>query len=390
MSTKASILFMSVLVLLFVSCAVPEAPTPPLGQEPTETPPDEAPSAEAVPNQEGMLNPGDMIGEMEITTAEEWDWDNNLFSLCIEGDARNETLYGDETVHFAEYPCDLYSGTHLILNCIGADDQVDDSLDDRWARLTGEMILDNRPINLPAFGPLEFFGGREIRIWNVHLKNVTPGVHTLACHAELDSKAETEIYNFAVSEPPKIEAPPDAKEMLFHGDSELFGTLDDFYGRLETALETNDLPHFWAGLEIIGESPLIFGDYAVFPYRGEGSDVQWKGLHFSKPYTRIGNSNKWLMVQQFEPDAVIEYRIEIDGEGQMDPMNPLRIEAFSNSSLLQMPAFEVPADTLFREDIAHGDLTENIIISSEYLGYDKHYRVYTPPGYASQDALPVI
>ena len=93
MSTKASILFMIVFVLLFVSCATPEAQAPaaeppPLDKEPAKAPPDEALSDSAEPDQDDMLNPGDMIGEMEITMAEAWDWENNLFSLCVEGGCR--------------------------------------------------------------------------------------------------------------------------------------------------------------------------------------------------------------------------------------------------------------------------------------------------------------
>src|SRR5210317_1361664 len=101
MFKKAFIPFLYVLLILLpVSCAAPDA---------------QAPATE----QEGMLNPGDKIGEMEITTAEEWDWDNNLFSLCIEGNAENEALHDDETVQYPEYLCDLDAGTQLLLSCMG-------------------------------------------------------------------------------------------------------------------------------------------------------------------------------------------------------------------------------------------------------------------------------
>ena len=373
MSTKTfNLILLGLLVLLLVSCASPA------GQV-------------QMSDQEDMLNPGDRIGEMEITTAEAWDWDNNLYSLCIEGDAENEALLEDETIKFHEYPCELYAGATLIINCAGVDEQPDDSLDERWARLETEMVFDGRPINLPAFGSLEnTYGGQTIRLWNVLLKNITPGEHSLRCYSEFDGEVYDGAYKFVVSEPPKLEAPPNAEELIFQGQSALFYTLADFFTLMETAVEEDDLQHFWAALAIVDQSPLIFGDYAVFPYKGDGKNVVWQGLYFTKPYTRIGQSKVWLMMQQFEPDAVLEYRIAVEGEEQMDPMNPLRIEAFSNTSVLQMPAFEYPEETLYREDIAHGVLTDNILLSSENLGYDKFYRVYTPPGYDSLDSLPVI
>ena len=81
---------------------------------------------------------------MEITAAAEWDWDNNLYSLCIEGNVENEALLGDETVKKREYPCNLYAGAALIFNCAGVDEQPNDSLDERWARLVTEMVFDGR------------------------------------------------------------------------------------------------------------------------------------------------------------------------------------------------------------------------------------------------------
>lgn len=381
MSAKTSGLFLILLLLLLpLSCTAPD------DQEPAGAPVDDAP-----PEQAEMLNPGDKIGEMEITTAEAWDWDNNLYSLCIEGNAANEALDADESVKNREYPCDLYAGAELIFTCAGVDAQPDDSLDERWARLETEMVFDGRAINLPAFGSLEnTYGGQTIRLWNVLLRNITPGEHTLWCRSTFDGETGEGTFKFFVSEPPKLEAPENAQELVFQGKSALFYTLADFFTLLETAVAEDDMGHFWAALDIVGQSPLIFGDYAVFPYKGDGRTVVWQGLYFSKPYTRLGESKIWLMMQQFEPDAVLEYRIEVDGEEQMDPMNPLRIEAFSNTSLLQMPAFEVPEETLYREDIPHGDLTDNLLISSAHLGYDKFYRVYTPPGYEGLESLPTI
>jgi hypothetical protein len=174
--------------ILLVSCVAPEAQAPGGGQG-------------------DLLNPGDKIGEMEITTAEAWDWDNNLYSLCIEGNAENEALHDDETVNYPEYPCDLDAGTGLLFSCmgvyIGSGESMDD-LDEKFAKFEREMLFDGRPLNLPAFGSLNFSNGvATFRIGNVFLKNMTPGEHTLICRGDFEGTKEGNTYHFTVSEPLK-------------------------------------------------------------------------------------------------------------------------------------------------------------------------------------------
>lgn len=170
------------LMMLPVSCATPDAQV-------TAT------------EQKGMLNPGDKIGEMEITTTEEWDWDNNLFSLCIEGIAENEALHDDETVLYPEYSCDLDAGTQLLLSCMAVYIEPGDSesLDEKFAKFEREMVLDGRPLELSAFGSLDFSDGvKTFRIGNVFLKNVTPGKHTLICRGDYEGTKEGNTYHFIV------------------------------------------------------------------------------------------------------------------------------------------------------------------------------------------------
>ena len=121
------------LALLFASCSAPAAEE--LAQVPLEV---------SAPRQEQMLNPGDRIGEMEITTADMWDTDIDIFSLCIEGNAENEALR-EEDRDVYEYSCDLDTGAQLIFSCIGVVAEADENLDELWSRLESEMILDGRP-----------------------------------------------------------------------------------------------------------------------------------------------------------------------------------------------------------------------------------------------------
>jgi hypothetical protein len=187
MFTKAFSPFLFILlILLLASCAPSEAQAP-------------------APGQGEMINPGDRIGEIEITTAEAWDWDMNLYSLCIEGNAENEALHDDETVNYPEYPCDLDAGTGLLFSCmavyIGSGESLDD-LDEKFAKFEREMLFDGRLLNLPAFGSLDFSNGvATFRIGNVFLKNMTPGGHTLICRGDFEGTKEGNTYHFTVSEP---------------------------------------------------------------------------------------------------------------------------------------------------------------------------------------------
>lgn len=142
---------------------------------------------------------------MEITTAAAWNWDNNLYSLCIEGDEANMALHRAET-NPVVYECDLSAGAQLLFSCAGVfDESPEYTLDDKWAKFSTEMVFDEHPLNLTAFGPLEFTGvtGRDkYRIWNVLLKNLASGEHVLYCRSELDDEVMEGTYHFTVSEAP--------------------------------------------------------------------------------------------------------------------------------------------------------------------------------------------
>jgi hypothetical protein len=220
-------------------------------------------STEVPASEESMINPGDMSGEMEITTAEEWDWDNNLSSLCVIG------KYSDEEFQAAEeIECKVLAGAQIIFNCAGA---CADSLDDveaAWPEQRIDLAFDGQAINLPPFGVLEWQYGDNCRIWNVMVKNMTPGEHTLHCaHQNEDNQFFDITYRFITSEPSKLEVPPGAAEMLFNGQSDRFSNLAEFYDLLQNAVDNGQLYEVWNPVKATGQMPLIFGDYAVFLYR---------------------------------------------------------------------------------------------------------------------------
>ena len=75
--TKWPIYTILILVLLLLaSCTVPAPPT----ISPTSL--SSGDTATQSSGTEDMLEPGDMVGEMQFNIAPEWDWDRNFHGLC--------------------------------------------------------------------------------------------------------------------------------------------------------------------------------------------------------------------------------------------------------------------------------------------------------------------
>ena len=107
---------------------------------------------------------------------------------------------------------------------------------------------------------------------------------------------------------------------------------------------------------------------------------------------RLGETDLWMCTGQFPLDARLEYQMVLDGDQQvLDPLNPLsEVGGLATKSVLRMPDYVEPAFTEFHEGVPQGKLTENLTLSSASLGYDVHYRVYTPEGYAQLSRLPAL
>jgi enterochelin esterase family protein len=62
------------------------------------------------------------------------------------------------------------------------------------------------------------------------------------------------------------------------------------------------------------------------------------------------------------------------------------------NSELRMPDYNYPEETVRRDGVPRGELSGDVKILSERLGYDVNYRVYTPAGFQSnqKERLPVV
>ena len=66
------------------------------------------------------------------------------------------------------------------------------------------------------------------------------------------------------------------------------------------------------------------------------------------------------------------------------------MSGFGLNSEIRMPEWAEPWEITLQEGTNRGTLSDNILINSTNLGYDIHYKVYTPYGYDNLDNLPVV
>lgn len=154
----------------------------------------------------------------------------------------------------------------------------------------------------------------------------------------------------------------------------------------------------WDKLKIDNQIPYRLGDSVAFLFRGEAESVSWAG-DFNRwqpgqpEYSgiRSGLANVWTAVQRFPADARLDYKIVVDGRWILDPDNPYQqMGGMGSNSVLHMPDWKFPEETELAPGVIRGNLSDNILIKSEKLGYSIHYKVYIPYNYGLSESLPVI
>jgi enterochelin esterase-like enzyme len=182
-------------------------------------------------------------------------------------------------------------------------------------------------------------------------------------------------------------------------ESEPFTSIEEFQIALEGALiDVGEFEALWTRLLENQQIPLTIGETAIFLYRGEAETVEWYGDFNSWGYTanalgeRQGDTDLWMLTQEFPSDARLDYKIVLDGNNWiLDPNNPLQqMNAFGPNSEVRMPDYVPSPYVIYRDDIEHGTLTDDQLIDSTNMGYSINYRVYQPVNYSELDDLPVI
>jgi hypothetical protein len=114
---------------------------------------------------EGMINPGDKIGDFLITTG---DGDEVTFVTKLHCPFDNSTQTES---------CEQPVGTKVNVSQGIFADPSGKTLDELWSEQTHEMVIEGRPVNLQAFGSIDFNNSMvgTVRVWNVVIVTDKPG-----------------------------------------------------------------------------------------------------------------------------------------------------------------------------------------------------------------------
>ncbi len=179
-------------------------------------------------------------------------------------------------------------------------------------------------------------------------------------------------------------------------------TYDEFMGAVQGAVENGTVDELWQEIVASGQMPIIYLNHVIFMHEAEADSVAWAseflGFSFATfsarqlEGTRLGESNIWMAEATLPYDGRFNYNLVVDGEVIMrDPLAQYQqLEGAGYNSTLYMPGYEYPKDTIPRDDIETGTLSEDIILLSENLERDVNVRIYTPVGYDQLSDLPVI
>ena len=201
-----------------------------------------------------------------------------------------------------------------------------------------------------------------------------------SCSDETDTKATLlEYHSFSSIE--------DFKQTLFA----IAGLPDDSEReiRLEALLDS---------MVSNNQIPFAINDSVIFIYQGNTSQVKWvgdfNGWNANAGYSgiQVSGTNVWIAEKSFPPDARLDYKIVVNNSTWiLDPLNRfIQYSGFGPNSELRMPAWQYPQEKIRNAAILGGNVSDNYRISSEYLGYDVQYKIYTPKLYANLSNLPVI
>ena len=136
------------------------------------------------------INPGDKIGDFLITTGDETNLANSSDLNC--------NKQGDEEI----YMCEVKVGKDPNVSNGIYDDQYSGKLDELWSNHTYEMTINDRPVNLQAFGSIDSQHPTvgPMRHWNVVIVADKPGEITVHSKAMVggDPFEDTTTYAFIV------------------------------------------------------------------------------------------------------------------------------------------------------------------------------------------------
>jgi enterochelin esterase-like enzyme len=156
----------------------------------------------------------------------------------------------------------------------------------------------------------------------------------------------------------------------------------------------DEVSRFLQLLKTLG-TPMIEGPQVNFIYYGPqarrveltGEFNQWGRDGQAIPMASLGPSGFFYHTMQLSEPARLEYKFIIDGEWQLDPFCPNRIDnglGEANSYFI-VGDFQEPAELQWRDDIRHGRV-EQFEFSSKRLDNTRRVYVYLPAAYGDDPA----
>jgi enterochelin esterase-like enzyme len=146
-------------------------------------------------------------------------------------------------------------------------------------------------------------------------------------------------------------------------------------------------------------SPLIEGDnLAGIAWYGRAQRVSING-DLQRAWTRpepleaiaCGDHTFFYCLHRAEPDARLDYLLNVDGRDTPDPRNPqVTPSGFGPHSEITMPAFRPNPARRFREDIAHGSLDSLSFTNRNAPRLPRPLKVYRPAADDGSARLPVL
>jgi enterochelin esterase-like enzyme len=144
--------------------------------------------------------------------------------------------------------------------------------------------------------------------------------------------------------------------------------------------------------------PIVEGTTVTFVYRGRADAVRLQhwihGLPSSQPFTPMNGSDLWLLSLQIPERSRLEYKIEVDSDGDRrlinDPLNPLiSRDPFGENSVCHGAGYAVPEWTLRDPEVREGRI-EEIAMDSAAFGRTRPVLVYLPARFRPTRRYPLL
>jgi enterochelin esterase family protein len=144
--------------------------------------------------------------------------------------------------------------------------------------------------------------------------------------------------------------------------------------------------------------PIVEDSCVTFVYRGEADAVvleHWiYGLPSAQPFTRMGKTDIWFLIQEVPEGSRIEYRFMVVERGKresvLDPLNPHKAENPTGPiSVLHAKGYEYPDWARHDPEAREGSI-EDITVKSDVFEAERTLQVYLPARFRKTRRYPVL